>query len=569
MLRKGILNEFSARNALEIEWELSKYHRAKGGEGYAKAVALLQEIVGNSKVWSYPAGRIYEGWISPKGWNLKGGFLKANGRYVIADLSLSPIYAIFMSSPTDGVEKMELVDVEKGETEEDYDGKSIKGKAVLANGDPARVYDLAVEKFGARCVISSFMRFHVSEIGRSPELLPDTVNYTSFPPYASKGFGFAVSYNEYRRLKAALKSGKVEIEAMMDTDKGSDTLDVLEVRLGKRSEKKPIVLTAHLCHPKPGANDNASGSALLAEIVRVLKKFDWDREIVALWIPEMYGTVAYLKDRGSDFSFDINLDMVGEDQEKTGSVLQISSTPWSLPSFISALLYANLKDDRFRYATGNYSGGSDHFVFTDATVGVPATSLTQFPDRFYHTSDDTPDKSSLRSFEWIGNGVLNSLCDLICGFSKTAEALTLSKIMEEFVTEYRESEEEDVRSWIVHMAKVRLSELKEFTDVLNVETMLDTFEDVYSNVTSQGLRKLKGPIQDAWMTSKDREWFFNVTRRTPVFRDVRYELLNFMELGFDFKTALKFSKVEFKVSEDLQEEARYYVRRLREEDVIE
>ncbi len=566
MLREAMLNEFSARNALEVEWELSKFHRSKGGEGYSKAVALIEKFVGDSKVLRYPAGKVYEGWRVPAGWNLKGGFLKANGAYVVSDLSLSPISAIFMSTSTNGVKKMELVDIGKGESMEDYKGKEIKGKAVLCTGNVSRVYDLAVEKFGAKCVISSFMRFHVSEINRTPELLPEAVNYTSFPPYATKAYGFAVSHRKHQELKRMLKTGKVEIEALIDADRGSDALEVLEVKVNE-GKGKPIVLTAHLCHPRPGANDNASGSSLLAEIVRVLKKFDLNREIVALWVPEMYGTIAYLKDHEVDFSFNINLDMVGEDQEKTGSVLQISSTPWSLPSFISSLLYANLNDERFRYFLSPYSGGSDHFIFADATVGVPATSLTQFPDRFYHTSEDTPDKASLASFDWIGRGTLNSICDLICGFSEKARSLTASKIMEEFVRDFQKYKDEDVKKWVIHMAKTKISELKEFMDTKFLDEMLDIFKDTFS-VSPTGLRKVLGPVQDSWMNVEDREWYFNVTKKAPVFRDLSYELLNFMELGFDFEVALKLSQAEFEVFGMLEDEARYYVQRLTEEGVM-
>jgi hypothetical protein len=46
----------------------------------------------------------------------------------------------------------------------------------------------------------------------------------------------------------------------------------------------------------------------------------------------------------------------------------------------------------FRHATTGFSGGSDHYIFSDPTVGVPMPMLIQWPDKFYHTSDDTLDK---------------------------------------------------------------------------------------------------------------------------------------------------------------------------------
>lgn len=571
MMRKNWIDEFSPQNALEIERNISQYHRAKGSEGYSKAVEVIRKVIGDSKVLKYPAGKDYEGWKTPVGWNLKGGFLKVNGKYVVADLSLSPIAAIFMSGATNGIEKLPLVDVGTGENVEDYEEKEVSGKAVLASGDISRVYDLAVEKFGAKCVLSSFMRFQVESIGRTPELLPNSVNYTSFPAYANgKAFGFALNYGQYKWIKSLFKNGKVEIEASIDADRGNDMLEVIEARFGKSSSKKPLVMMAHLCHPRPGANDNASGSALLAELVRVLKKVGIDREVVALWVPEMYGTAAYLEDHNADFELGINLDMVGEDQAKTGSILQISSSPWSLPSFINDVVYANLQTHEFRMMTGKYSGGSDHFIFTDATIGVPTTSLTQFPDRFYHTSEDTPDKSSVKSFEWIGKGVLNSLFDLTYDFSKSTAVKAQANIAKEFVENYTNNEDSLTKKWIAYMAYKKMEDLSEYTNVEELKKILEPFiEDVKSMKRfPQHLRKIKGPIQDVWMNAEDREWFFKLTRRAPGFRDFRYELLNFMELGFSFDEAFELSKNEFEISQEIFEDAKYYVKRLSEEKII-
>jgi hypothetical protein len=46
----------------------------------------------------------------------------------------------------------------------------------------------------------------------------------------------------------------------------------------------------------------------------------------------------------------------------------------------------------FRWAEVPFAGGSDHFILTDPTVGIPCPMLLQWPDKFYHTSADTIDK---------------------------------------------------------------------------------------------------------------------------------------------------------------------------------
>jgi hypothetical protein len=56
----------------------------------------------------------------------------------------------------------------------------------------------------------------------------------------------------------------------------------------------------------------------------------------------------------------------------------------------------------YRQAEVPFSGGSDHFVFSDPTVGVPMPMLIQWPDRFYHTSADTPDRVDPQSLARSG-----------------------------------------------------------------------------------------------------------------------------------------------------------------------
>jgi hypothetical protein len=39
-----------------------------------------------------------------------------------------------------------------------------------------------------------------------------------------------------------------------------------------------------------------------------------------------------------------------------------------------------------------FSGGSDHEILSDPSVGIPTPSLTNWPDKYYHTSEDTIEK---------------------------------------------------------------------------------------------------------------------------------------------------------------------------------
>jgi hypothetical protein len=142
-------------------------------------------------------------------------------------------------------------------------------------------------------------------------------------------------------------------------------------------------------------------------------------------MPEMTGTFAYLSEHEPELDqliAGINLDMVGEDQYQTGSSWLLERPPDAAASFAPDLL-ARLRDELlrmqgmtdvspshtgmgeyplFRLAEVGFSGGSDHFVLSDPTVGVPTPMLIQWPDRYYHTAADTPNRTDPNSLARAG-----------------------------------------------------------------------------------------------------------------------------------------------------------------------
>jgi hypothetical protein len=125
----------------------------------------------------------------------------------------------------------------------------------------------------------------------------------------------------------------------------------------------------------------------------------------------MTGTYAYLQEREREGTLQhllcgLNLDMVGEKQEVTGSVLQLERPSEALSGFATDLVAAlrerlftesieRSKHGRFpliRMAEVPFGGGSDHYILSDPTVGCDTPMLIQWPDRFYHTTADTLDK---------------------------------------------------------------------------------------------------------------------------------------------------------------------------------
>jgi aminopeptidase YwaD len=546
MVRQDLLREFCPQNALEIERDLAQLHRSRGGQGYTDAVARLQKFVGESTVRHYPASKACEGYIVPRAWNPKGGFLRlANGEWLVPDLALAPIGGIFLSGASHGVERLTVIDVGTGTNESDY-ARSVEGCAVLATGKPPVVYREAVVKHKARCIITDFMPAQDTSIGRSPEEMPDTVSYTGFGSESQgEGFGFNVSHRTFLRLQDMVRGGETSVDAFFDADEGTGDLQVLEAHAGTPGTAKPILLLAHLCHPRPGANDNASGSALLAELMRVLRTVPLEREVIALWMPEFYGTIAWLSDQKPELAAAINLDMVGEDQAKTGSTLEITATPWSLPSFIPDLVAVNLAHRDFRMVRTGFAWGSDHAVLNDASIGVPTASLTQWPDRFYHSSDDTPDKSSVGSFGWVGRGILNTLVDLCDGIPDERAAVVAIRIREQGLIDSARSTDPLVRTWATRRTRAALVALQEIADTPAVQAELSATGPAEAIPTFQHRVSVLGPVEEVWMTAEDLQWNDLLSGNFPSWSALKAEVTNFIQLGLEREDAVTLAAAEF------------------------
>jgi hypothetical protein len=318
--------------------------------------------------------------------------------------------------------------LEDGIEKSDYDGVDVAGKLVLTHGHLRRVWELAVEQRGAIGIIYDGMRAVPSV--RPEGDLTDVCQYTSFwwLPGDMRCFGFVLTQRQGQALRRLLAEAEepVRVRAKVDSRLYDGLMEVVSAAIpGKQDEE--VVVVAHLCHPIPSANDNASGAAAALEAARTLQALVSSgrlpapkRTIRFLWLPEMTGSLAYLAGREAELDrmvAGVNLDMVGEDQNQTGSSWLIERPPDAAASFAPDLL-ARLRDEfpkikgmtgvspshtgfgaypLYRQAEVPFSGGSDHFVFSDPTVGVPMPMIIQWPDRFYHTAADTPDRTDPQS----------------------------------------------------------------------------------------------------------------------------------------------------------------------------
>lgn len=399
---------------------LSQYHRIQASPGYREAAQYVQRQLTAAgicnELLSFPANHATRFWTmeSFQEWACAKATLDVieDGQRAerLCDFQAVPISVIQRSAPVDGT--FEVVVLEDGTEEAHYRGLEVAGKLVLTSGEVRRVVDLAVRRRGAAGIL--FDGMSQTAPGRGPIDLPDARQYTSFwwGKDDPKCFGFVLSPRQGRALRSALP---VKVRAHVVSTFCDGALEVATALIPGETDQE-VVVVSHLCHPQPSANDNASGAAATIEIAATLHELIGDgllpppkHGIRFLWMPEMTGTYAYLstfEDRLPRMVAGVNLDMVGQDQDRCHSTFNIEQPPDAMASF-AALLLARLWDALMRLEAQQaqpassgavrqevipFGGGSDHYILSDPTVGVPTPMLNQWPDRFYHTSEDTLDK---------------------------------------------------------------------------------------------------------------------------------------------------------------------------------
>lgn len=154
-----------------------------------------------------------------------------------------------------------------------------------------------------------------------------------------------------------------------------------------------VAFISHICHPKPGAHDNASGSVANYIALDVLSKAPKEASFssIHIWVPEYTGTVFLREHLPWIPKAVINLDMVGSKQNITGASVSTIAPPRFIQSEITPLVWFSLQkvyqSTRINYSP--YGIGSDHDVFV--TWGYDAVMVNEWPSKFYHTEMDDVD----------------------------------------------------------------------------------------------------------------------------------------------------------------------------------
>jgi aminopeptidase YwaD len=318
----------------------------------------------------------------------------------------------------------ELVDVGAGTSDSDYTGKDVRGKIVLAAAQPGPVSALAVARHGAAGIVSYAQNQRTAWWG-DDDTLVRWGHLETFAP--EKTFGFMISLREARHLQQRLRAGEpILLHASVKAGQRPGAYAIATATIPGADAVKgreEIVFSCHLDHPRPGANDNASGCVTILEVARTYARLIAEqrlsrpaRTLRFVWPPEIEGTITYLNARpdvAGRLKAAIHLDMVGGGPE-TKSVFHVTRGPASLPSFVNdvaAAIGAFVNDETMRFAaTGTadypliapeggkeplraelveFTPGSDHQVYTDGSFRIPAVYLNDWPDRYIHTDKDS------------------------------------------------------------------------------------------------------------------------------------------------------------------------------------
>jgi len=429
----ALASEISGESAKRTVEGLARQHRMRGSRGYhAAAEQIAGELkragLADAHIEALPAdGKIFYGTQrSRPAWNAEFAELwevDANDERVarLASWDAAPITLAQDSWSADVT--AELIDVAAGTAESDYANKDVKGKIVLASAQPGPVAALAVQRFGAAGIVSYAQNQKTAWWGENENLIR-WGHLETFTPVRT--FAFMISLKTARALQQRLaKNETVRLHAKVRAGQEPGAYEIATATIpGTDLRDQEIVFSCHLDHPRPGANDNASGCATIAEIARTLSKLIAEqrlapprRTIRFVFPPEIEGTLALLNGKpeiAARIKAAIHLDMVGGGPE-TKAIFHVTRGPASQPSFIYDIAQSvgelvNEQSAQFA-STGSarwplvapdggkealqammspLSLGSDHQVYSDSSFGIPAIYLNDWPDRYIHTNLDVP-----------------------------------------------------------------------------------------------------------------------------------------------------------------------------------
>jgi aminopeptidase YwaD len=316
--------------------------------------------------------------------------------------------------------------------DQDPGGMDLEGKIVFGDANAPTLYSWAIPKGAIGIIAYSIPAFN------QPETNTNVIQFQAIPFQDSLPgkWGIMLSWAARKKLLAALSAGPVRVKVQVDAKIYRSTeLTLVANVAGTVKPRERFVFSAHV--QEPGANDNATGVATLAEMARVTAKlvkghnYNPLRTITFIWGDEIIAARRYINEdssRAKGIRWGLSLDMVGEDPSKTGGSFLVEKMPdpsaiwtrgndrhteWGGAALSESDLFPHYFNDFLlnrcrQQATENgwvvnanpYEGGSDHEPFLEAKI--PGLLMWHFTDVYYHTDADRLDKVSAKEMRNVG-----------------------------------------------------------------------------------------------------------------------------------------------------------------------
>lgn len=364
-------------------------------------------------------------------WEGKKGelWLEGPNRQLLASFAAQRIALARLSRNTNV--SAELIDVGGGLRDEDYAGKSVDGKIVLTTGPLSGVLREAVWKRKALGIVY-FSNFQATDY-------PDLLNFEEPKPWEGPHgeqttFAFCVTHRIGEQLRESLAAReKLVVHAEVEAEIGKGAYPVVVADIPGSDPTLPAVLVYAHTNSRTSGGNNLSGVGCTLEIARELSGLIQGGELARprrtirfMWGPEHFGMIAHFHAHPDDIPnllAMINVDMIGFNQQLTKAVFHLYRAPYSHPTFLDdiaeeflqkvgsentiSIRYANpssaspsegFRDPLFdpmgtredyRYNVEQFWGPSDHEDSGEASIGIPAILLNDFPEVFLGTQKDT------------------------------------------------------------------------------------------------------------------------------------------------------------------------------------
>ncbi len=435
----------SGTRAQQLTAAITEYYRSPGSTGYHAATRLIANAVRDAgaddiREERYPLDgeTRFAGRTMPPAWEPVEATLDLVSPTHAALISFEEVPSTLPwwcgSTPEDGV-LVHVVDVGRGLSAADYDGKPVAGNAVLIRDSESRpawahAADLA-RRHGAVGIITDFLHSQTPP-WRTRQALPDAVQLLRLPPRWENPWAFSVGYGVAERLSTLAARGPVRVHAVVRarTFKGEAVNLTATIHGADRPDESVYFIAHTSAGTRPCANC-AAGPALMVELCRAfqaaIRAGDLPRpkrSIRFLFVAEGLGSSFYIHTHRNTLptvKATLCLDSVGHRQSTLKSSLVMYRSPDSIPNYVNdlgaALIEGLPKEADWPFQNGPaiplvnfqtlpYTPWSDNHYWV--TFGVPAPLFMSWPDLYFHTQLLTADHTDPMVFERAGR-VLGAL----------------------------------------------------------------------------------------------------------------------------------------------------------------